>query len=92
MILAESGLTDGDEVLLLPRVGGAERPVVEEQAVGRLGQELQGDVALEARHDGREPGVALAAEAVFGLLALRPVEHGRTLTPEGQKESILLLT
>lgn len=73
-------------------MGGAERPVVEEQPICRLSQELQGDVALEARHDGREPGVALATEAVFGLLALGPVEHGRTLTSERQKDFIVLFT
>lgn len=44
-------------------------------------------MALEARHDGREPGVALTPEAVFGLLALRPVEHGGTLTSE-RRESL----
>lgn len=37
-------------------------------------------MALETRRDGGEPGVALTAEAVFGLLALRPVKHGRALT------------
>lgn len=79
-------LTDGDEVLLLSRLGRTERPVVEQQAVCRLSQELQGDVALEARHDGREPGVALTPEAVFGLLALRSVEHGGTLTSERREE------
>ena len=53
-------LTDGDEVLLLLRVGRAHGAVVEEQPIGRLGQELQGDVAVEAGRDGREPGVAPA--------------------------------
>lgn len=38
-------------------------------------------MALEARPDGREPGVALAAEAVFGLLALGAVQGGGTATP-----------
>lgn len=84
-----SKLTYSDEVLLLPRVDRTKRPVVEEQTIRRLGQELQGDVALEARPDGREPGVALATEAVFGLLALRAIEHGRTLTSKKQREWIL---
>lgn len=75
-------LTNGNEVLLLPRVNITKRPVVEEQPIGRLSQELQGDVALIARFDGREPGVTLAAKAVFGLLTLGAVVHGRTLASE----------
>lgn len=87
----QEGLTDGDEVLRLPWLAGAKRPVVEQQPVCRLSQELQGDVALEARPDGREPGVAVAAEAVFGLLALGAVQGGGTATP-GDTELLSVCT
>lgn len=72
-------------------MAGAKRPVVEQQPVCRLGQELQGDVALETRPEGREPGVALAAEAVFGLLALGAVQGGGTATP-GDTELLSVCT
>lgn len=80
-------LTDSEEVFLLPRVDEPQRPVVQEQPVGRLGQKLDGDVALKAGLDGREPGVTLTTEAVFGLLALGAVKHGRTLASEGAKST-----
>lgn len=67
---------------MLSRLDGTKRSIVEEQPIGRLSQELQGDVTLEAWLNGREPGVTLAAKAVFGLLALRAVKHGRTLASE----------
>lgn len=72
-------------------MAGAKRPVVEQQPVRRLSQELQGDVTLEARPDGREPGVALAAEAVFGLLALGAVQGGGAATP-GDTELLSVCT
>ena len=75
------GITEGDEVLWVSGLGGGQWAVVEQQAVGRLGDELQRDLALEAGPDGREPGVAMAVETVLGLLALGPVEHGGALTP-----------
>lgn len=78
-------LTYSDEVLLRLRVDGDNWSIIEEQPVGRLSQKLQRDMTLETRHDGRKPGVALAAEGAFGLLALRPIQQRRTQTPETQE-------
>lgn len=52
---------------------------VEQQAICHLRDELQREMALEARPYGRKPGVAVAMETVFGLLALGPLELRRAL-------------
>lgn len=75
--------TYGHEVLVVPGVQLRQGAAVEQQAVGHLGDELQGHMALEARHHGREPGVAVAVETVLVLLALWALELRWALAPLG---------
>lgn len=62
--------TYGHEVLVVPGLQLRQRATVEQQAVGHVSDELQGHVALEARHHRRKPGIAVAVETVLVLLAL----------------------
>lgn len=91
----EGALTQGQEVLGLVGLAAqraqwtqrTQRAVVQQQAVSGVGQELQGQVGVEARPEGREPGVAPPTEAAPGLLALRTVQQRRAAAPEGIDQS-----
>lgn len=97
----EGALTQGQEVLGLvglaaqraqrtqwtQRTQRTQRAVVQQQAVSGVGQELQGQVGVEAGPEGREPGIAPPTEAAPGLLALRAVQLRRAAAPEGIDQS-----
>lgn len=70
-------LTQCHEIFQLSRLLPCYRSLVQQKAVGDLGDKLQGDAALKARLERREPGVTVASEAVFCLLAVWPVEIRR---------------
>lgn len=73
--------TYGHEVLVVPGLQLGQGAAVHQQPVGHLRDELQRDVALETRHHGRKPGIAVAMETVLVLLALGPLELSRALAP-----------
>lgn len=73
--------TYGHEVLVVPGLQLRQGPAVQQQSVGHVGDELQGHVALETRHHGRKPGIAVSVETVLVLLALGPLELSRALAP-----------
>lgn len=73
--------TYGHEVLVVPGLQLRQRATVEQQAVGHVSDELQGHVALEAKHHGRKPGIAVTVETVLVLLALWALKLWWALAP-----------
>lgn len=70
-------LTQCHETFQLSRLPPCYWSLVQQKAVGDFGDKLQGDAALKARLERREPGITMASEAVFCLLAVWPVEIRR---------------
>lgn len=55
---------------MVPGLQLRQRTTVEQQTIGHVSDELQGHVALKAKHHRRKPGIAVAVETVLVLLAL----------------------
>lgn len=70
-------LTQCHETFQLSRLSPCYWSLVQQKAVGDFGDKLQGDAALKARLERREPGITMASEAVFCLLAVWPMEIRR---------------
>lgn len=77
--------TQCNEVLFFSGLRCSHWAIVEQQAIACFCDEVQRDVALEARPYGREPSITIPKETVLGLLAFWSIKHRGTFTPATER-------